>query len=116
MSEATEFTKNTGIPLDVDIEEQVPVKKLVVDSFDEETETAKVSIKTVLEKRTVRYMHVPKTKHRCKDGEHVFRIFNRNKYLFACTLCPFVRKVFPTTYRFDRASGKLIHRITGQAV
>ncbi len=101
-------------PLDTDIEEQIPVKKLGVD-IDEDG-NAKVSVKTVLEKQTVRYMNVPKEKHRCKDGEHVFRVFDSGKWMFACVNCPFVRKVYPTTYRFDEASGKLIHRRTGQSV
>ena len=106
--------KDFPFPLDTDIEEQVPVKKLGVD-IDEDG-NAKVSIRTVLEKQTVRYINAPKEKMRCKDGEHVFRSFKPSKWLFACVKCPFVRKVFPTTYRFEQSTGKLLHRKTGIAV
>lgn len=110
MSEPKDFP----FPLDTDIVEQVPVKKLSIDEVDEKTGTAKFSVRTVLEKQTVRYINAPKEKARCRDGEHVFRVYNKKKYLFACTLCPFVRKVYPSTYMFKE--GKLIHRHTGQVV
>ena len=101
-------------PLDTDIEEQIPVKKIGVDI--DENGNAKVSVKTVLEKQTVRYINAPKEKYRCKDGEHLFRVFNAGKWMFACINCPFVRKVLPTSHRFDLVSKKLINRRTGQAV
>lgn len=106
--------KDFPFPLDTDIVEQVPVEKVSVD-LDEQG-NAKVSMKTIMEKRTVRYINAPPVKHRCKDGEHVFRPFNIKKWMFACTLCPFVRKVYPSTYRFEESTGKLIHLITGRAV
>lgn len=101
-------------PLNQDVVEQVPVEKIAID-FDEKGRP-QASVKTVMQKQTVRYIHVPKSRIRCPAGQHIFRVYNMQKYLFACTKCPFVRKVFPTTYRFDEATGKLIHRITGQAV
>lgn len=108
--------KDFPYPLDTDIEEQIPVRKVVVDDIDEKKGTAKFSVRTVLEKQTVRYMNVPKVKHRCKDGGHVFRVLNAPKWLFGCTQCQFSRKVFPSTYRFEQATGKLIHRRTGRAI
>jgi len=116
MKNPEDFTKDTGIPLDTDIEENIPVKKITVDEIDEKRGTARFSVKTVMEKQTVRYMNVPKVRIRCPDGEHVFRILNKPKYLFACTKCPFVRKVYPSTYKYDQSTGKLIHRVTGRAV
>jgi len=106
--------KDFPFPLDVDIEEQVPVRRVTVDNIDEKKGSANYSVKTVMEKQTVRYMNVPKTKNRCKDGDHVFRPFNIKKGMFACTNCPYVRKVYPSTYRF--VDGKFIHRITGRAI
>lgn len=108
--------KDFPFPLDVDIEEQVPVKKIVVDDIDEKKGSARFSVKTVMEKQTVRYMNVPKSKVRCKDGTHQFRPFNVKKGLFACLNCPYVRKIFPSTYRFDKESKQFIHRITGRAI
>ena len=108
--------KDFPYPLDTDIIEQVPVQKVSVDEIDEKTGSAKFSVKTIMQQRTTRYINAPLVKARCKPGEHVFRVYNAKKWLFACTLCPFVRKVFPTTYRFDESTGKLIHVITGRAV
>lgn len=101
-------------PLDTDIVEQVPVKKVSVEADKDGNITT--SIKTIMEKQTVRYIHAPKEKFRCNDGDHVFRVFNMKKYMFACVKCPFVRKVYPSTYRFEESTGKLIHLETGQAV
>jgi hypothetical protein len=112
MKDASEFP----YPLDTDIEEQVPVKKVQIDEIDERKGTAKFSVKTVMEKQTVRYINAPKVKVRCKSGEHVFRPFKPKKWLFACKNCPFVVKVFPNTYKFDESTGKFINRKTGQAI
>ena len=106
--------KDFPFPLNQDIEEQVPVRKISVDEIDEKAGTAKFSVKTVLEKQTVRYIHAPKSKARCKDGEHIFRVYHAKKGLFACTHCPYVRKVYPSTYMFK--DGKLIHRHTGRVI
>jgi len=109
MSSQPEFP----FPLDTDIIEQIPVRKMTVDSIDEKTGSAKYSVKTVLEEQTVRYINAPKERHRCTPGQHVFRVFNKKKYLFACVKCPFVRKVYPSTYMFKAETGQLIHRHTG---
>lgn len=106
--------KDFPYPLDTDIDEQIPVKKLGVTLDDKGN--ARVSQKTVMTTQRVRYMNVPKVKHRCKDGEHIFKVLDSGKYLFSCTQCPFVRKVYPASYRFEESSGKLIHRYTGQVV
>lgn len=114
MDNPSDFTQQTGIPLDKDVVEQVPVTKYV--SEVDEAGQIKTSVKSVMEQRTVRYTHVPKERVRCNTGDHVFRILDNRKYLFACTKCPFVRKVYPTTYTFDATSGKITHRITGQSI
>ena len=101
-------------PLDQDIEEQVPVKRISVDEVDEKTGSAKFSVKTVMEKQTVRYMHVPKVKARCKPGDHVFRVLDAKKGMFGCTLCPFAARIHPANYMFKE--GKLIHRRKGTVV
>lgn len=108
--------KDFPYPLDTDIEEQIPVRKITVDSIDEEKKTATFSMKTVMEKRITRYMNVEPVKFRCKPGEHVFRVYNAKKWMFACIHCPFVRKVYPSTYRFEKETGKLIHLVTQRAV
>jgi len=101
-------------PLDTDIIEEVPVQKIRVDDINEKTGAAKYSVKTVLERQTVRYIHAPKSKVRCKDGEHIFRPYDTRKGIFACTLCLYARKVFPSTYMFK--DGKLINRTTGRVI
>lgn len=113
-NEAAEFTKNTGIPLDTEVIEQVPVRKISIDEIDEKTGSAKYSVKTVLEHQKVRYMHVPKVKHRCKSGEHNFRVLDPKKGIFGCTLCPYAVRILPSNYMFK--DGKLIHRRTLRVV
>ena len=100
--------KDFPYPLDQDIEEQVPTRKITIDSIDEKTGSAKYSVKTVMQKQTVRYMNVPKSKYRCKPGDHVFRVLDAKKGMFGCTLCPFAAKIHPAHYMFKE--GKLIHR------
>lgn len=116
MDEGKKFTEKTGIPLDTDIEEQIPVRKVVIDSIDEKAGTAKFSVKTVLEKQTVRYMNVPKSKYRCKDNEHTYRILAARKWLFGCTKCPFSRRVYPSTHTVDLTTGIIIHKATGRRI
>lgn len=106
--------KEFPYPLDTDIEEQIPVKRISIDSIDEKTGAAKFSVKTVMEKQTVRYMNVPKVKTRCRPGEHVFRVLQAKKGIFGCTHCPFAARVQPANYMFK--DGKLIHRRTLQVV
>lgn len=109
-----EDIKNFPYPLDTDIEEQVPVRRLQVDSVDEKTQTAKFSVKTVLQSQTVRYIHAPKSKVRCNSGEHIFRPLNTKRGIFGCTNCQFAVKISPAHYMFQE--GKLIHRDTRRAV
>lgn len=106
--------KDFPFPLDTDIEEQVPVQRISVDSIDEKTGSARFSVKTVMEKQTVRYIHAPKVKTRCRPGEHVFRPLDTRKGVFGCTLCPFAARIHPANYRFK--DGKLIHRRTHRVV
>lgn len=106
--------KDFPYPINTDIEEEVPVKKISVDEIDEKKGTAKFSVKTVMEKQTVRYLHVPKTKNRCKPGDHRFRPLDARKGYFGCTLCPYAVKIHPANYMFDE--GKLIHRRTKRIV
>lgn len=106
--------KDFPYPLDTDIEEHIPVKKISIDEIDEKAGTAKFSVKTVMEKQTVRYMHVPKVKVRCKPGDHVFRVLDKRKGIFGCTLCPFSARIHPANYMFK--DGKLIHRRSGRVV
>lgn len=106
--------KDFPFPLDTDIVEQVPVKKVGVDI--DENGKVNVKVKTVMEKQTVRYMHVPKVRVRCPIGQHFWRVYVMRKWLFACTKCPFVRRVYPGTYRFIAETGKLINKKTGQEI
>lgn len=101
-------------PLNTDIIEQVPVQKVSVDEIDEKRGTAKFSVKTVMEKQTVRYIHAPKNKYRCKPGDHMFRVLDRKKGVFGCVHCQFAARIHPANYRFK--DGKLIHRRTGRIV
>lgn len=108
------MTEDFPYPLDTDIVEQVPVQRVTVDDIDERTGSARFSVKTVMEKQTVRYMNVPKSKYRCKPGDHVFRVLQAKKGIFGCTLCPFSARIHPANYMFK--DGKLIHRRNGNTV
>lgn len=114
MSNQTKDPKDFPFPLDTDIEEQIPVRKVSIDEIDEKTGRAKFSVKTVMEKQTVRYMNAPKIKHRCKPGEHVFRVLDAKRGIFGCTLCQFAARIHPANYMFK--DGKLIHRRKGTVV
>lgn len=96
-------------PLDVDIEETIPVKKF---KFDPKTKRTTSTYE--LEKVTTRYMEIPYEKYRCKTGEHTFKCVDNTRYIFSCVKCPFSRKVYPTSYEFIK--GKLISKTTGRAV
>lgn len=104
-----EDAKKFPFPLDVDIEEQIPVKKV---KFDPKTE--RITSVYEMETRITRYMDVPKEKHRCKDGEHEFKCIDGGRGIFNCRHCPFTRKVYPSSYKF--IDGKLIHKQTGRVV
>lgn len=96
-------------PLNQWVEEDVPVQRNEVD-----LSTGKVTTVTRMEKQRTMYIDAPKQKYRCRDGEHVFYVRDKHKWIFSCNKCPFSRKVYPTTYRF--VDGKLIHKITGRAI
>lgn len=93
-------------PLNQWIEEEVPVRKNKIDP-----ETGVVTSTIQLEKVRTKYIQAIPRKHRCKDGEHIFKCIDNNRYIFSCTKCPYSRQVYPTTYKFE--NGKLIHRTTG---
>lgn len=114
MEEAKDFKK----PLGQWTEEEVPVERY---SYDPEKK--RITRTTEMEKRKVMYIHAPKEKYRCKEGEHVFIVVDTHKYIFRCINCRYNRQVYPTTYRFVRASedphnktGYLIHKVTGLRV
>lgn len=120
MSDEQEL-KDFPYPIGEEIEEEVPVQKISIDEIDEKQGTAKYSVKTVMQKQKVKYIHVPKVKFRCKPGEHVFRPLNIKTGHFGCTKCPYSVKIFPTHYKFEPVGenpklGKIIHRSSGMAI
>lgn len=110
MKTAEDFLKdNPHIKLGEDITEEIPVKK---NSFD--PKTGKVFSTYQLEKVHTRYIDAPKEKLSCKTGGHVYRIADPKRWIFACTRCPFARRVFPTTHRFIK--GQIINKASGQPI
>lgn len=107
MDEAKDFKK----PLGQWTEEEVPVERI---SYDPRRKT--FSKITEMEKRKVMYVHAPKVKYRCKSGEHIFKVVDIHRYLFNCINCRYGRQVFPTTYKFNKDTGALIHKVTGERV
>lgn len=97
--------KNFPLPLDTDIEEEVPVKK---NAFD--PKTGRITSNYQLEKVTTRYIHAPKEKLRCKPTTHIFQISDPNRWLFTCSNCPYAFKASPIAYIFKE--GKLISKRT----
>jgi len=104
-----DFTKETGIPLNQFIEEDIPVQHLNYDP-----EKKRVFSSYQLEKVKTMYINAPKEKHRCSSGQHVFELANQRKAIFSCTKCSFSKKVYPSTYMY--INKKLIHKITKKAV
>jgi hypothetical protein len=96
-------------PLNEWTEEQVPVRKVKYNP-----DTKQIITTTELETVKTMYIDAPLEKHRCKDGEHVFKCVDNGRYIFSCLNCPYSRKVYPITYSF--IDGKLISKITGKAV
>lgn len=107
--ELKEFNQ-TGKPLGEWTEEDIKVK-----SIDYNPETKRATVVDKIEKQKVMYVYAPKSKFRCKSGEHTFHVIDKSRWLFACDKCPFVRKVFPTTYRLTE-DGHLQHKVTGAFV
>lgn len=103
--DAARFTRETGIPLDQDVTEQIPVRKNV---FDQKTGTVRSTVQ--LENVTVRYIHSPKDKVSCNRGEHDFHVVDNRKWLFACRSCAIQKKVTPFSHKF--INGKLISKRT----
>lgn len=107
----SDFTKDTGKPLDEFIEEEIPVQKNKFNPV-----TGKVFTSYDLEKVKTKYIEVPYEKIRCKDGEHIFKIKDVHKWVFSCENCNYSRKVYPVTYRYDEKTGGLFHKITGDRI
>jgi hypothetical protein len=101
----SKFTEETGIPLNEEVEEQIPVKKYKI-------ENGKVSTAIELETVKTTYIEVKPQKIRCKDGEHVFRVVDGSKGLFKCENCGFHRQVYPSVYQYDQTTGALINKRT----
>jgi len=98
-------------PLDTDIEEDIPVRK---NKFD--PATGKVYSVVELEKQKVRYINAPPEKHRCKPGDHTFIVINLKRSIFGCTKCQYSRMVYPTKYRYDEKTKKLINKFTQEVL
>lgn len=103
--------KDFDKPLGQWVEEETPVTKNVYDP-----EKKRFITTSQIEKTKTMYIHAPKTKIRCKNGEHFFRVVDIHKYIFQCNKCRYARQVFPTTYKFDEKTGSLTHRVTGLRV
>jgi hypothetical protein len=97
-----EDIKDFPYPLNQEIEENVPVKKHRIDP-----KTNRVSTTYELEKVKTTYFHAPKNKFRCKPEDHEFKSYDPKKWLFTCTKCPLVKKVYPT---HKLVGGKLVRR------
>jgi hypothetical protein len=101
-------------PLNQWIEEDVPVRKnrFIPDAND--PTRGRITTVVEMQKQKTMYIDAPKQHYRCKDGEHVFYVKDKHKWIFSCQKCTYSRKVYPTTYKF--VDGKLIHRETGRVV
>ena len=104
---ADKFTK----PLNQWVEEETPIQKRTFDP-----ESRRFITTTEIQRTKTIYYDVPKVKLRCQAGTHVFKVLDKHKYLFKCINCPFIRKVYPTTYKFDEKTGFLTHILTGTRV
>jgi hypothetical protein len=97
-------------PLNVFVDEEIPVKR-----FNLDPETNKITTSDEVAIARTMYIEAVPEKYRCKTGEHYFEpTIPLGHYIFKCRNCPFSRKVYPTTYRFE--NGKLIHKVSSQAV
>jgi len=92
------------------ITKEIPVEKIDIDP-----ETGVASKATHIEKLKVKYMDVPRKKHRCKEGEHIFRVLDKSRYIFGCKRCQYSRQVYPGVYRLT-SKGHLIHVETNKRI
>src|SRR4051812_26258679 len=99
-------------PIGVDIVEQTPVQKIDVEFNDKGI--PKTSIKTVMQKSLVRYIHAPKDKIRCAPGQHFWGHYNKKQWLFGCSKCRFVIRVFPSTHTVDLTAGTIQNKASGR--
>ncbi len=76
------------------VNEAVPIKTV---EYDPNTKKATVADK--VEQRKVQYVHAPLKKYRCKNGEHIFKVLDRSRYIFGCTKCQYSRLAYPTTFK-----------------
>jgi hypothetical protein len=107
---AKDEVKDFGKPLNEWTTEQVPVTRK---SFNEQT--GQWESTETIESRRVKYLHVPKEKYRCKQGEHIFRVLSKSKYIFGCVKCQYSRLVYPGIYRLT-SEGKLQHIASGKFI
>lgn len=96
--------------LDEWITESVPVTK---NTFNEKT--GEITQDTITIDKKVKYIRVKPEKHRCKQGEHIFKSLDKGRYIFGCTKCQYSRQVFPGVYKLT-SEGFLIKTATGERV
>jgi hypothetical protein len=102
--------KDFPLPLNEWTTENVQVTKL---DYDEKNN--KMRVIDTLEERRVKYVHAPKEKFRCRNGDHVFRVVDKGRYIFSCKKCQYSKVVYPTTYRVT-PEGHIIHLQTGNRI
>jgi len=67
-------------------------------------------------KRRTFYSDSPNKKMVCPEGSHVFYCIDKGKYIFKCKNCDWHKIAFPVTYKFNKETGELIHRVTNKRV
>ena len=108
----SDFAKDhPNTPLNTFIEEDIPVQKI---KFDPETK--KITRVVEMEKQQTMYVEAPLKKIRCKPGTHVFRVLDKNKYIFICKNCRYKTRVHPAYFSFDEKTGSLASKTTGEHV
>lgn len=101
-------------PLNTWIEEDIPVQSKQFIPDPDNPSGGRITTVTKMEKQRTMYINAPKEKYRCRRGEHVFRVRDKHKWIFSCTICPYSFKAYPGSFKFE--DGKLIRRETGLAV
>jgi len=105
------FDKPTNEWIEEDIEINVMTPKV-------NPEMGRVEFKQTKQKakRKTFYSDSPNKKMICADGEHVFNCLDKGKYIFKCKNCDWHKIAYPVTYRFNKQTGKLTHRVTNNQV
>ena len=100
-------------PLNTFIEEevQIPVMKPHVNEGKKRVEFTQEM--TTATRKTMYSNNKPRVVI-CKD--HHFVGVDSKKCIFKCTKCNYHKIAYPVTYRFNKQTGKLIHRVTGNTV